>query len=77
MRVDVNPDEKGAEEYRNLVVACYNKMNTTKRGAQQPDVSLAEVKLRLFLSLLDRQEPQRLASISHQAESQDTRGCSI
>ena len=52
-------DDNAAESYRYFVAECYQTLRE-KRDAEGLDVSLAEVKLRLFLSLLDK--PQSLHS---------------
>jgi hypothetical protein len=55
-------DEKAAEHYRDFVSHCYQQLRQ-ERDSKGRDFSLAEVKLRLFLSLLDKpQAPEGAAA---------------
>lgn len=53
MKEDQVNEDGGVYEYGDFVAECYQKLRQ-ERDTEGLDLSLAEVKLRLFLSLLDK-----------------------
>lgn len=59
MKSERVPADNSAENYRDFVAECYHKLGE-ERDTAVVDLSLAEVKLRLFLALLDKpHSPER------------------